>query len=335
MSYEEGEEVELAGELIELSSRFYKNGWGFGTLRQDNGKLLKITGTLQGRAVGERLNVKGIWRIDEKWGAQLALTVATPDIKNATTESVRKWFERLAKEHARIGMGLQDEEEAAAIREAGEQLCAYTEAGERWDVMSSETALVALGIPYANVIATEATKQLEKYKKIEQLQAWGFTDKEIHFLADDVVSIKGPDDVYELVAVNPMFTFARVDAICDKAWNVSPLHSHRIRAAVYCSLRACEDRGHTAANVVSLAEAASRLLQLYPDQIYVWMEETNFAHRAVEEAERFSLMTFQIYEGYVQLTSTASAEDALAQFTAQSSNQWMQSMQSTVTTDET
>lgn len=303
--YTHGQELEVTGELTEISPRFYANGWGYGTLRADTGRQLKITGTLEGRTTGERLIVRGTWSTDSKYGPQLVASIVTPDIKNGTTSSIKSWFRKLAK--ATTLFGHADAELAERLMEACDNVCGFVDAPLRWDTLSSEAALVALGIPDAALIAEQATKQLKLYRKVVELQSWGFIDSEIHKLGDLALEISDAAGVYGLVEPPVALPFYRVDSIAQGAWDVEALADMRIAAGVYFTLKKVQEDGHTAASLREAVRLSSETLQLYPSHLYEWLAYQDLEEGAIRLYERDRL----------QLRETHRYEKEIAQYVLQ------------------
>lgn len=56
----------IKGKLVDVSPRFWKNGWGYGTIEAGNRKI-KVTGTLQDVPLGTDVLLTGVWE-ESKYG---------------------------------------------------------------------------------------------------------------------------------------------------------------------------------------------------------------------------------------------------------------------------
>lgn len=271
MIYKHDQEIEVSGELVELSSRFYSEGWGFGTLRLHSGRMMKITGTLQSRTVGENLVVKGRWNTTGKYGPQLEAEMIALDVKNGTTSSIKAWMKKIAKATASF-IGSEEPDLLPRLLEAADTVCGFVEPHLRWDTLSSEIALVALNVPDAAFIAEAAKKQLEVYRKVEQLQKWGFNDREIHRIGDKrILDLNTAKDLYELVTEPTSFSFHRLDHIACFAFDVELTADERMRAGICWTMIKAHEDGHTAVEVSDLGRRAADILQLYPPAVLSWL----------------------------------------------------------------
>jgi exodeoxyribonuclease V alpha subunit len=315
MKFVDGQQLELTGELVDISPRFYAQGWGYGTLRLSSGKTIKITGTLQGKEVGERLIVNGIWSAESKYGPQLQAQVITPDFKNGTTSHIRSWFRKIEKElflSIRVGSStsVSNREE---LREDCDLLCQMVDEEKRWDVLSSEVALAALGVKHSTYIAERAQTQLKLYRKIAELQSWGFTDPEIHKLGEKALDVVDAKTTYLLVLAPVSFSFATVDRIAKKVWQVPLKADIRMRTGVYAALKEVESNGNTAASIDECARQAAKILEVYDEQVYEWLSWQDFSGTYVDDVPLE--MNFRLWNlCNVQLAATAAHEIAISDF---------------------
>lgn len=83
----------FSGEISDVSSKFWGNGWGFGKVILDDTKVAaKVVGPLSGYRVGMRISFSGVWVNNPKYGAQIEIQSIVQDLPN-TARGVVRWLQ--------------------------------------------------------------------------------------------------------------------------------------------------------------------------------------------------------------------------------------------------
>lgn len=88
-SEEAGAVTEIAGELVDLSKKFW-DGWGFGKLRLRTGSTVKITGPLEGYHVGDEICASGGY-CTTKYGEEFRAEVIQADTP-VSFSGITRWL---------------------------------------------------------------------------------------------------------------------------------------------------------------------------------------------------------------------------------------------------
>jgi len=72
---------EFSGEIVQISSRFWANGWGHAVVRLDSTKdTARVVGSLEGHRVGMRVSFTGSWVNNPRFGAQIEVVSIVCDL---------------------------------------------------------------------------------------------------------------------------------------------------------------------------------------------------------------------------------------------------------------
>jgi hypothetical protein len=247
----DGQEVELRGILDSISNRFYRGGWGFGTLYTDRG-IVKITGTLEGHVTGTSLVVRGAYK-DTTYGRQLDCSSIIVDQVSGEMNVIRSWARRHAKEF-----------ESDVVR-----VTKSLEPEERWKFLADAEQLVRAGFDddVAHELAGRAKSYLLLIETKKGLMEQGFSDQEAEKLCahykEGVLRILD-EDPYGIV-IDRVLAFTRIDTVVDG--KVARNDVRRLHAAVVQSLVGAMRNGHTAVDPKGAQREAADIAGVYIDAV--------------------------------------------------------------------
>ncbi len=286
--YRYGDHIEINGSVVDIAKKFYNEGWGFATIRTDSNRIVKITGTLEGYQIGDSLCCAGTWE-QTKYGDQLSCTSVVLNVMSARASAVKKWLN-----------GFLGEEEADVVCE---KVCGFIPEERRWEVLSSESALLALGVDsaYIPVIVTNAADYIREAAYVMRLKRWGFSDQEVRAIKRLLRTheVRDADTTYQLVAYG-VVQFHRADAVAMRTWEVDHMLESRLIAALVGGLRKAEKEGSTAQPQGSVLWKAADLATVYPEQLSA----------ALERALEAGILTQS--HGFLQRTPVAVSEQYCA-----------------------
>ena len=273
--------VELRGVLESVSARFW-SGWGFATLQSEDGRLVKITGTLEGHVAGSSVLVRGVY-VESRYGRQLDCSSIAVDSVSGELAVIRGWARRSVK-------GLEHDVVTRMRRIAIK---------DRWAVLSSEALLIDAGFACddAKKIAEAARGYLLFIEAKRGLMERGFTDKESAALwtrYDESVLQVVDQDPY-LPVLEGVLGFARVDVVLGGPFPRT--HERRLHAAQVAAVLSVQRLGHTATLPSAMVKEAAQLAGVYTDAVERSGRPTRYVAR---------------FDHYVQLKSTAHAEADIA-----------------------
>lgn len=227
--------VTVKGEIIDLSKRFWREGWGFGKVRpHDNvkGDPVKITGILEGFQTGQHVTIVGKFK-SGKYGTELVVeTIVADDPKDF--RGIRQW---LIDRIPQIGTKRADE----IARRYGENI---------WDVLENDpyrlteiNGITPDRVEDIKLAWATHRKEREKYVPFYDL---GLTHREARaadkagVLVDEI--LKDPFTLYISI---PSMSFARNEIIASRTTAPRTAPSRLVAAAMQVVKDAAYD-GHTA-----------------------------------------------------------------------------------------
>lgn len=277
----EGQEVELRGVLETISNRFYRGGWGYGTLVTDHGRTVKITGALEGHVAGTSLIVRGQYK-ESAYGLQLDCSGIVVDSVSGELAVIAAWARKHMKEHK--------EEVLRVVRPKPP--------ADRWPFLCEAKNLIQGG--FSEELATKVARAAKFYLLLIEtkkgLMEHGFTDHE----AEEMCATYG-DKVEQVLETDPfdmvlrgIITFNRMDAVDDG--RTARNGSRRLQAAVVQALASAQRQGHTAVYPKGVYKEAADMAGVYPEAIV----HAGLPQQAV------------MYNGRLQLRRVAWAEQDIA-----------------------
>jgi len=283
---EEDALVSLKGEIVDLSSRFWSEGWGFGKLRTGvNSDPIKITGILEGFKVGMVVSVSGRYK-HGKHGVELRLESITAE-DPVDMRGIRQWLiDRIPQ------IGPKRAEEVA--KRFGKKI---------WDVLdqSPDDLIEVDGITPARVEDIKkawSTHKEERMRFVPYYDA-GLTQREAKQASEKEVAVSdlltNPFILYVRIAMN----FARNEVISDNV-GASRDASYRLLAAVIDVVREASSDGHTAVESEYVVEHAAAL------------SSAGWKHLREALFDALDCGFLETYDGMIMLPKYARAEAGIA-----------------------
>jgi exodeoxyribonuclease V alpha subunit len=287
---EADELVSVKGEIIDISSKFWSEGWGFGKIRSLSGKkdVIKITGLLEGFQVGMHVSIVGKYH-SGKYGLELKIETIMAD-NPSDMRGIRQWLiDRIPQ------IGPKRAEEVA--RKFGDRI---------WDVLEEDPYLLmdVPGITAGRVDEivrawAEHKKEREKYVPFYDL---GLTHREAK--AADKSELE-PSQIYAdpfvLYLHLPMMSFARNEILAGRTTAHRTAPSRLIAAAIQVLKDAACD-GHTAVDEAYVVEHAAALGSV------PWSK----AREGLEMAIEHEFLSPSDTDGMIMLPKYATAESGIA-----------------------
>jgi hypothetical protein len=304
----------MRGILTEISSRFWSNSWGYGTLKSKEHGEFKVTGTLEGHVRGTCLIVRGEYTEEGKYGAQIKCNSILVDSVSNDVYVIRAWAIQTFKHDDDTE---DTKEEQSELVESLADICYKIDEADRWNVLCDEVLLEELGMDpkFAHKVAKSANLYVKGIEAKRDLMKLSFTSREAEkiyaFYGDSAVS-DWVRDPYE-VTIRDVVGFARADAVVGATpdISVSPTDTQRLIAAMLQALRAASRNGHTALKEPALLKEAAEIAGVYEEAVYRAMSHVVWV--GAQTIQRPHLARFG---QLVQLPDTAEHEETIAQWIA-------------------
>lgn len=245
----------LKGEVTTISSKFWQEGWGYGTVRalQSIGWLekdaeIKITGPLQGLVVGDHLTATGDF-VEDRYGVSFKCKSIMKDDPR-TAHSAKRWLNDYLPQ-----IGPQRSTEL--VKHFGDGI---------WDVIEKDPfAMTAVkGITrerVAEIITAWNVHKTNREKHIA-LYAMGLTQSEARLVDKTDLTLEeiqaAPFFLYHTI---PSMTFRRCDLLANNAQG-DPQEPLRLAAAAVQAAQEAASDGHTAVYEDALLDAACGIAEI-------------------------------------------------------------------------
>lgn len=239
----------LQGEITSISSKFWQEGWGYGTARAiqaldwlEKGGEIKITGPLQGLVVGDSITATGEF-VEDRYGVSFKCkSVMKADPR--TAHSAKRW---LNENLPQIG----PQRSLELVKRFGDGI---------WDIIEQDPYRMTEvpGITPDRVKQIVAAWDLHKASREKHvaLYAMGLTQREAKLVDKTDLTLEeiqaAPFFLYHTI---PSMTFRRCDLICDTAQG-DPQEVLRLAAAAVQAVQDAASEGHTGMYEQDLIHAA-------------------------------------------------------------------------------
>jgi exodeoxyribonuclease V alpha subunit len=284
------EPITMKGEISQISSKFWRGGWGHGRLRPSRGEEVRITGCLEGVSVGAYVTLVGKWKEHSKYGTSFEVETLVEE-DPVSERGIQRWIiERLPQ----IG----------PVR-AGDLAKRF---GSRlWEVIEHEPHLL---LAVNGLTAERVTELVQVYEtfKVEgkaliPFYSLGLTRREAKAakkggLEADAIT-QDPFVLY--LQIRHVFSFARTELLSQRA-QASLTSPARLAAAAVEAVEREKRDGHTACEREQVQQAAVELGDL------PWSYGSECVDRALGLGKLIAYEPTQL----LMLPALASAEAGLA-----------------------
>lgn len=280
--------IAVKGEIIDLSKKFWREGWGFGKVKPRGADPIRITGILQGFQVGQLVSIVGKYH-EGRYGVELRVeTIVVEDPRDQ--RGIRQWLiDRIPQ------IGPKRAEEVA--RQFGDKI---------WEVLDTTPYLLTQvdGITAARVDEivrawNEHKKEREKYVPFYDL---GLSHREAKAAAKAEVPVEEiVADPFVLYLRVSGISFARNDIIATRA-NSSRTAPSRLAAAAIQVVKDAAYDGHTGVDEEYIVEHAAALAGIPHSK----------AREGLGSAIRGEFLSVSEEDGMIMLPKYSKAEAGIA-----------------------